>query len=66
MFGNIDNVMAALRVANNPNEAMQQVLNNPQFQKFYEENKDKTPEQVAQAYGLDIGLVNRIIGVRSR
>lgn len=32
----------------------QMLQNNPQFAQFVKENQGKTPEQVAQAYGIDI------------
>lgn len=33
--------------------AMQLAQKNPQFAKFVQENKGKSPQQIAQEYGLD-------------
>ncbi len=46
----------------NPNVNVQglyenMLKNNPQFAKFVEENKDKTPEEIAKAYNLDPNLI---------
>ena len=51
------------QIPKNADELMQEALKkNPQFREFYDKNKDKTPEQVAKDYGLDMGLVNQMIG----
>lgn len=51
------------RIPKNTEELMEEALkSNPQFKEFYDKNKDKTPEQVAKEYGLDMGLVNQMIG----
>jgi len=34
---------------------------NPQFKKFVEDNKDKTPEQIAQENGVDINMLQQLI-----
>lgn len=34
--------------------------NNPQFKKLVDENKDLTPQQVCQKYGLDPSILNLI------
>lgn len=60
-------ILQAMQAVNNPGKILEQMLqNNPQIRQFYEQNKDKTPEQVAQAYGLDMNMVQQIIGMRSR
>lgn len=39
----------------NPDELFKQLMqNNPQFRQFYEANKNKTPEQIAQENGIDL------------
>lgn len=35
---------------------------NPAFAKFYEENKNRTPQEAFAAYGYDIDEVMRIVG----
>lgn len=51
------------QIPKNVDELMQEALKqNPQFREFYDKNKGKTPEQVAKDYGLDMGLVNQMIG----
>jgi len=34
---------------------------NPQFKKFVEDNKDKTPEQIAQENGVDINMLQQLM-----
>ena len=46
-------VMKMLRSGNPEQIAQQMMQNNPQFRQFVEQNKGKTPEQVAKEYGLD-------------
>lgn len=39
----------------NPEQMFQQMMqNNPQFRQFVEQNKGKTPEQVARENGIDL------------
>ena len=39
----------------NPDELFKQLMqNNPQFRQFYEQNKDKSPEQIAKENGIDL------------
>ena len=35
--------------------------NNPEFAKFVQENKGKTPEQIAKQYGIDMDTVRTIL-----
>ena len=35
--------------------------NNPEFAKFVQENKGKTPEQIAKQYGIDMNTVRTIL-----
>lgn len=44
----------------NPEQIMQQMMNtNPQFKKFVEDNRNKTPQQIASEYGVDISQIYR-------
>lgn len=46
----------------NPDVMFRQMLQtNPQFAQFVRENSGKSPEQIAQAYGIDVGLLNQLI-----
>lgn len=47
-------VMKMLRSGNPDQIAQQMMQSNPQFRKFLEANKGKTPEQVAKEYGIDL------------
>lgn len=47
-------VIQMLRHGNPEQIAQQMMQNNPQFRKFIEENKGKTPEQVAREHGIDL------------
>lgn len=39
----------------NPDQIAQQMMqSNPQFRQFVEQNKGKTPEQVAREHGIDL------------
>lgn len=39
----------------NPQEVFNQMMqSNPAFRSFYEQNKGKTPEQVAKEHGIDL------------
>jgi hypothetical protein len=54
------NVMKMLRSGNPDQIAQQMMQNNPQFRQFVEQNKGKTPQQVAQENGFDL---NQIMGM---
>lgn len=34
---------------------------NPQFKQFYEQNKDKSIEQIASDYGVDMNLIRQLL-----
>ena len=61
-------ILAAMQKSNDPNAMLQQLMNrNPQFAQFMKENAGKTPEQIAQRYGVDMRMVNSILsGMRTR
>ena len=45
----------------NPNEIFENMLNsNPQFREFYNANNGKTPEQIADAYGIDRSVLDML------
>ena len=56
----IKNVIKMLRSGNPEQIAQQMMQNNPQFRKFVEANKGKSPQQVAQENGIDL---NQIMGM---
>lgn len=47
-------VMKMLRSGNPAQIGQQMMQSNPQFRQFVEQNKGKTPEQVAQEHGIDL------------
>lgn len=55
-------VMKMLRSGNPDQIAQQMMQSNPQFRQFVEQNKGKTPEQVAREYGVDLNQLKGIIG----
>lgn len=60
---NISSVLNLMRGNSNPQEIMTQLANrDPRFTKFVKDNKGKSPEQIAQAYGLDFNQIRRMIG----
>lgn len=51
---NVYKVMQMLK-GRNPQDVFNQMMqSNPAFRSFYEQNKGKTPEQVAQEHGIDL------------
>ena len=68
LFGNRSNGILSqvdsLRqmVGGNPDAFMQQMMRtNPQFAEFVNANRNKTPEQIASDYGLDIGPLRKFM-----
>lgn len=68
MMGNNANGMLARAMqakqmlGGNPNAMFNQMMqNNPQFAQFVQENQGRTPEQIAQAYGIDVGMLNQLM-----
>lgn len=58
---NMIGLLSALK-GGNPEMMFRQMMNsNPQFRQFVEQNKDKSPEQIAQEYGVDINLLQQFI-----
>lgn len=57
-------ILQNLNKRNNPNNMFSNMLNsNPQFRQFVEENKGKSPEQIAKEHGIDY---NEVIKLASR
>lgn len=50
----VASVMRMLKSGNPEQIAQQMMQSNPQFRQFVEQNKGKTPEQVAREYGIDL------------
>lgn len=50
----VANVMRILKSGNPEQIAQQMMQSNPQFRQFMEQNKGKTPEQVAKENGIDL------------
>lgn len=50
----VANLMKMLRNGNPDQIAQQMMQSNSQFRQFVEQNKGKTPEQVAQEHGIDL------------
>lgn len=50
----IANLIRMMKSGNPEQMAMQMMQTNPQFRQFMEQNKGKTPEQVAQEHGIDL------------
>ena len=42
----------------------QQVTSNPQFKQFYEQNKDKSVEQICKDYNLDYNTIKNLINIK--
>lgn len=55
--GEIGNIVKMLRSGNPEQIAMNLMQKNPQFRQFIEQNKGKTPEQVARENGIDLSKV---------
>lgn len=53
-MGQVANLVKMLRSGNPDQIAQQMMQNNPQFRQFVEQNKGKTPEQVAKEHWIDL------------
>lgn len=46
----------------NPNAAYNLLMqSNPRFRQFVDENRGKTPEQIAREHGINMGLIDKFI-----
>lgn len=60
-MNNIMGLVSSLRNGN-PNAIYQQMMqSNPQFAKFINDNKGKSPEQIAQENGIDMNLLQQFM-----
>lgn len=60
-MGDIMKIMSMVR-GKDPNAVMGMLAQkNPQFRQFMESCKGKTPEQVAQEYGVDLSAVKQFL-----
>lgn len=60
MRNNID-MGTLLRISRNPDKVFQEMLkSNQQFAKFVEENKGRSPEEIAKAYGLSPDIIKQL------
>lgn len=52
----------------NPDAIVQQMMqNNPQFRKFMEDNKGKSPEQIASEHGINLqDAISEVQGVANK
>lgn len=60
-MGQIANLMKMLRSGNPDQIAQQMMQSNPQFRKFVESNRGKTPEQVAREHGIDLNQIKNMM-----
>ena len=56
------NIFGMLKSGNPEQIAVSLMQRNPQFKAFIDSNKGKSPEQVAQQYGIDINQIMRQFG----
>lgn len=54
-------IIKQLRNGNPEQIAHQMMNNNPNFRKFVNDNKGKTPEQVAKEHGIDLSQIMGMI-----
>lgn len=60
-IGQVASLMKMLQ-SGNPEQAFQQMMQqNPQFRQFVEQNKGKTPEQVAREHGIDLSQLKNMM-----
>lgn len=60
-MGQIANLMRMLKSENPDQIAQQMMQSNPQFRQFVEQNKGKTPEQVAKEYGFNLNQLKNMM-----
>ena len=60
-FNQLAGIVSQLKNGN-PEAIAQKMLNdNPNFRAFMEQNKGKTPEQVAQENGIDLNSIRKLL-----
>lgn len=60
-MGQVANLVKMLRSGNPEQIAQQMMQSNPQFRQFVEQNKGKTPEQVAREHGFDLNQIKSMM-----
>lgn len=57
-----DDLLSRLMSAGNPNRLYQDLMsNNEQFRNFVNQNQGKSPEQIAQEYGLNLNPILNLL-----
>ncbi len=55
-------LQTVMAMRGNPQAAFNMLMERePRFRQFYEENKNKTPEQIMREYGIDPAAVQRLM-----
>lgn len=54
-------IINSLKGKNINDVALNMLNTNPQFKQFYEENKNKTIEEVAKNNGIDLSLIRQFL-----
>lgn len=57
----LKNALSAIKSGNADALAQQMLSQNPQFRQFMESTKGKTPDQIAQQYGISMNDVRSIL-----
>lgn len=61
-MGGIASVVSALR-RNDPQTLMESMArSNPQFAQFVNDNRGKSPEQIAREHGIDLDSIRKMVG----
>lgn len=60
-MGNIGQIIGMLRSGNPEQIAMALMQRNPQFKAFVEQNKGKSPEQIASENGIDLSMLQNLM-----
>ena len=60
-MGNIGQIISMLKGGNPEQIAMTLMQRNPQFKAFVEQNKGKSPEQIARENGIDLSAIQNLL-----
>lgn len=60
-MNSVSNLVNALKNGNPSYMYEVMMKNNPQFRSFVEENKDKTVDEIARNYGIDLNVINQLL-----
>ena len=61
MMGQLKQMVGMMRGQNPQQVAQMMAQRNPQFAAFLQQNRGKTPEQIAADYGVDMNLVRELM-----